>query len=252
MVLCVDEKPQIQALERSQPVLPMRPGLPQRRTHDYRRHGTTSLFAALDVATGKVLGTCFPRHRAVEFRRFLDHIATAVPEDFDIHLVLDNYGTHKTAMIHEWLAAHPRFHLHFTPTSASWMNQVERLFAAITEQQIRRGTHRSTQELEQAIKSTCASTTRIQSRSSGPRAPTRSSNHSGSTVNVFRPRDTSHLRPGTRPRALCIRPTRAHRHSGTWGSRGASRAQCRVRTQFHESVPECCGGNLSPGRLPLG
>ena len=105
VVLCVDEKPQIQALERSQPVLPMRPRLPERRTHDYRRHGTTSLFAALDVATGEVLGRCFPRHRAVEFRRFLDDIAKAVPEDLDIHLVLDNYGTHKTAMIHDWLSA---------------------------------------------------------------------------------------------------------------------------------------------------
>ena len=151
VVLCVDEKPQIQALERSQPVLPMRPGLPERRTHDYRRPGTTSLFAALDVATGEVLGRCFPRHRAVEFRRFLDDIAKAVPEDLEIHLVLDNYGTHKTAMIHDWLAGQPRFHLHFTPTSASWMNQVERWFAAITEQQTRRGTHRSTTELEQAI-----------------------------------------------------------------------------------------------------
>ena len=112
---------------------------------------TTSLFAALDVATGEVLGRCFPRHRAVEFRRFLDDIAKAVPEDLDIHLVLDNYGTHKTAMIHDWLAGQPRFHLHFTPTSASWINQVERWFAAITERQIRRGTHRSTEELEQAI-----------------------------------------------------------------------------------------------------
>ena len=151
VVLCVDEKPQIQALERSQPVLPMRPGLPERRTHDYRRHGTTSLFAALDVATGEVLGRCFPRHRAVEFRRFLDHTAKAVPEDLDIHLVLDNYGTHKTAMIHDWLADQPRFHLHFTPTSASWINQVERWFAAITERQTRRGSYRSTEELEQAI-----------------------------------------------------------------------------------------------------
>ena len=109
------------------------------------------MFAALDVATGEVLGRCFPRHRAVEFRRFLDDIAKAVPEDLDIHLVLDNYGTHKTAMIHDWLAGQPRFHLHFTPTSASWINQVERWFAAITERQIRRGTHRSTEELEQAI-----------------------------------------------------------------------------------------------------
>ena len=106
--------------------------LAERRTHDYRRqHGTTSLFAALDVATGEVLGRCFPRHRAVEFRRFLDDIAKAVPEDLDIHLVLDNYGTHKTAMIHDWLAGQPRFHLHFTPTSASWINQVERWFAAM-------------------------------------------------------------------------------------------------------------------------
>ena len=116
VVLCVDEKPQIQALERSQPVLPMRPGLAERRTHDYRRHGTTSLFAALDVATGEVLGRCFPRHRAVEFRRFLDDLAKAVPEDLDIHLVLDNYGTHKTAMIHDWLAGPaalpPALHAH--------------------------------------------------------------------------------------------------------------------------------------------
>ena len=140
-----------QATERSQPVLPMRPGLPERRTHDYRRHGTTSLFAALDAATGEVLGRCFPRHPAVEFRRFLDDIAKAVPEDLKIHLVLDNYGTHKTAMIHDWLAGQPRFHLHFTPTSASWINQVKRWFAAITERQIRRGTHRSNDELEEAI-----------------------------------------------------------------------------------------------------
>ena len=152
VVLCVDEKSQIQALDRMQPVLPMRPGLPERRTHDYQRHGTTSLFAALDVATGEVIGKCYRRHRAVEFRKFLNVIAKAAPDDVDIHLVLDNYGTHKTAMIHDWLARRPRFHLHFTPTSASWINQVERWFAAITERKIRRGTHRSTQELEQAIR----------------------------------------------------------------------------------------------------
>ena len=151
VVLCVDEKSQIQALDRMQPVLPMRPGLPERRTHDYQRHGTTSLFAALDVATGEVIGKCYRRHRAVEFRKFLNVIAKAAPDEVDIHLVLDNYGTHKTAMIHDWLARRPRFHLHFTPTSASWINQVERWFAAITERQIRRGTHRSTQQLEQAI-----------------------------------------------------------------------------------------------------
>ena len=152
VVLCVDEKSQIQTLDRMQPVLPMRPGLPERRTHDYQRHGTTSLFAALDVATGEVIGKCYRRHRAVEFRKFLNVIAKAVPDDLDIHLVLGNYGTHKTAMIHDWPARRPRFHLHLTPTSASWINQVERWFAAITEQQIRRGTHRSTQELEQAIR----------------------------------------------------------------------------------------------------
>ena len=152
VVLCVDEKAQIQALDRMQPVLPMRPGLPERRTHDYCRHGTTALFAALNVATAEVVGKCYRRHRAIEFRRFLNGIAKAVPEGLDMHLVLDNYGTHKTAMIHDWLARRPQFHLHFTPTSASWINQVERWFAALTEQQIRRGSHRSTSQLEQAIK----------------------------------------------------------------------------------------------------
>ena len=152
VALCVDEKAQIQALDRMQPVLPMRPGLPERRTHDYRRHGTTALFAALNVATDEVVGKCYRRHRAIEFRRFLNGIAKAVPEGLDTHLVLDNYGTHKTAMIHDWLARRPQFHLHFTPTSASWINQVERWFTALTEQQIRRGSHRSTSQLEQAIK----------------------------------------------------------------------------------------------------
>lgn len=151
VVLCVDEKAQIQALDRMQPVLPMRSGLPERRTHDYRRHGTTSLFAALDAATGEVIGKCYRRHRAVEFRKFLTIIDKAVPDELGIHLVLDNYGTHKTVMIHDWLARRPRFRLHFTPTSASWINQVERWFAALTEQQIRRGTHRSTKQLEEAI-----------------------------------------------------------------------------------------------------
>ena len=181
VVLCVDEKPQIQALERSQPVLPMRPGLPERRTHDYRRHGTTSLFAALDVATGEVLGRCFPRHRAVEFRRFLDDIAKAVPEDLDIHLVLDNYGTHKTAMIHDWLVGQPRFHLHFTPTSASWINQVERWFAAITERQIRRGTHRSTTELEQAIEEYL----RVHNENSKPFIWTKSADHILESLKIY-------------------------------------------------------------------
>lgn len=152
LVLCVDEKSQIQALDRTQPLLPMRPGQIERRTHDYERHGTTSLFAALDVKTGKVIGECHRRHRATEFRRFLDTIDAATPAALDLHLILDNYGTHKTPLIHRWLAKRPRFHLHFTPTSASWINLVERWFATLTEKQIRRSTHRSTRELEQAIR----------------------------------------------------------------------------------------------------
>lgn len=151
IVLCVDEKSQIQALDRSQPLLPMRPGQPERRSHDYKRHGITSLFAALDCATGKVIGKCYPRHRSVEFRRFLDLIDKSVPEELDVHLILDNYSTHKTAMIHRWLLKRPRFHLHFTPTSSSWLNLVERWFAEITEKQIRRGVHRSVRELKESI-----------------------------------------------------------------------------------------------------
>jgi transposase len=151
LVLCVDEKAQIQALDRTQPVLPMRPGQVERRTHDYTRHGTTSLFAALNVATGKVIGEFHQRHRAVEFRKFLDTLEAAVPAALDVHLILDNYGTHKTPRIRRWLARHPRYHVHFTPTGASWINLVERWFAALTEKQLRRGVHRSTQELETAI-----------------------------------------------------------------------------------------------------
>jgi transposase len=152
LVLCVDEKSQIQALNRTQPLLPMRPGQIERRTHDYERHGTTSLFAALDVKTGTVIGELHRRHRSVEFRKFLDTIDAAVPGDLDVHLILDNYGTHKTAAIRRWLAKRPRFHAHFTPTSSSWLNLVERFFAALTEKQIRRGVHRSVRELETAIK----------------------------------------------------------------------------------------------------
>ena len=152
LVLCVDEKAQIQALDRSQPLLPLRPGQVEQRTHDYRRHGTTSLFAALEVKSGKVLGECHRRHRSIEFRKFLDTIETAVPADLDVHLILDNYGTHKTALIRRWLAKRSRFHLHFTPTGASWLNLVERWFALLTEKQIRRGVHRSTRELETAIR----------------------------------------------------------------------------------------------------
>ena len=152
LVLCVDEKSQIQALDRSQPLLPMRPGQVERRTHDYTRHGTTSLFAALDVASGSVIGRCYPQHRSSEFRKFLDQIAASVPRDLDVHLVMDNYATHKTKPIRDWLAKRPHWHVHFTPTSASWINQVERFFALITDKQIRRGVHRSTQQLETEIR----------------------------------------------------------------------------------------------------
>jgi transposase len=151
LVLCVDEKSQIQALDRTQPLLPLRPGQPERHTHDYVRHGVTSLFAALETRTGAVIGECFPRHRAVEFRKFLDRIDAAMPPAVAIHLVLDNASTHKTALIRRWLAKRPRYHVHFTPTSSSWINMVERFFSALTTRQLRRGVHRSTEELEAAI-----------------------------------------------------------------------------------------------------
>lgn len=151
LVLCVDEKSQCQALERSQPLLPMRPGQPERRTHDYHRHGTTSLFAALDIATGKVIGRCHSRHRQQEFLRFLDQIEGCVPAHREVHLVLDNYGTHKTSKVAAWFKKRPRYHLHFTPTSASWLNQVERWFAKITDQRIRRDSFSSLPALVSAI-----------------------------------------------------------------------------------------------------
>jgi transposase len=157
LVLCVDEKSQIQALDRTQPLLPLRPGQVERRTHDYKRHGTTALFAALDVATGHVLGRCYKRHRAAEFRRFLDAIDAAAPADLDIHLIMDNYATHKAPTIKAWLAKRPRYHVHFTPTYASWLNQVERWFALLTERQIKRGAHRSVAQLEDAITAFIAS-----------------------------------------------------------------------------------------------
>ena len=152
VVFCVDEKSQIQALDRSQPLLPMRPGQAERQTATYARHGTTSLFAALDIRTGQVLGQCHRRHRAVEFRRFLDLIDATVPADQDVHLVMDNYATHKTKRIRDWLAKRPRFHIHFTPTQGSWLNQVERWFADLTTKALRRGVHRSVRALETAIR----------------------------------------------------------------------------------------------------
>jgi transposase len=152
VVLCVDEKSQIQALDRSQPVLPMMPGMPERRTHDYLRHGITSLFAAFNIADGTVISQLHRRHRAVEFKKFLTAIDKAVPTDLDVHLVCDNYVTHNTAEIKTWLGHHPRFHVHFTPTGSSWMNQVERWFGLLTDKLIRRGVHTSVQALENDIK----------------------------------------------------------------------------------------------------
>src|SRR5205085_12338720 len=139
IVLCVDEKGQVQALDRTQPLLPMRPGQVERRTHDYKRHGTTSLFAALDVKAGTVVGKCMSRHRAAEFRKFLDEVERNVPADLDIHVVMDNYGTHKTKLIRDWFAKRRRWHVHYTPTSTSWINQVERFFALLTERAPKRG-----------------------------------------------------------------------------------------------------------------
>jgi transposase len=151
VVLCVDEKSQIQALDRTQPLLPMRPGQVERRTHDYRRHGTTSLFAALDVKSSQVLGQLHRRHRSQEFRQFLDLIDANVPASLDVHLILDNYQTHKTPLIWNWLAKRPRFYVHFTPTYGSWLNLVERWFAELTNKQIRRGVHRTVKDLGAAI-----------------------------------------------------------------------------------------------------
>jgi len=152
LVLCVDEKSQIQALDRTQPLLLLRPGQLERRTHDYKRHGTTSLFGALELKTNKVIGQLQHRHRSVEFRRFLDIIEAQVPAELDVHMIVDNYGTHKTALIRKWFAKRPRFHVHFTPTYGSWINLVERWFAELTNKRIRRSVFRSVSELEAAIR----------------------------------------------------------------------------------------------------
>jgi transposase len=152
VVLCVDEKSQVQALDRSQPVLPMMPGMPERRTHDYERHGITSLFAAFNIADGTVISELHRSHRAAEFKKFLTAIDKTVPAELDIHVICDNYGTHKTPAIRSWLARHPRFHMHFTPTGSSWINQVERWFGFLTDQLIRRGVHKSVVALEKDIR----------------------------------------------------------------------------------------------------
>ena len=152
VVLCVDEKSQIQALDRTAPMLPLQPGLPERRTHDYLRHGITTLFAALNVATGEVYGSIHRRHRATEFKKFLTQLNAQIPAELDVHLICDNYATHKTPVIAKWLATHPRFHMHHTPTYASWLNQVERWFALLTDKKLRRGTYRSIPALEKDIR----------------------------------------------------------------------------------------------------
>jgi transposase len=152
VVLCVDEKSQIQALARSQPAFPMMPGMPEKRTHDYVRNGTTSLFAALDITDGSVITSLHRRHRAIEFRKFLTKIDAEVPDGLDVHLVCDNYGTHKTPTVDTWLKKHPRFHMHYTPTYSSWINQVQRWFAELTRQLLERGDHHSVHALERDIR----------------------------------------------------------------------------------------------------
>jgi len=151
IVLCVDEKSQVQALNRTQPILPLAPGIPARQSHDYERHGVTSLFAALDVASGVTISSCYRRHRHQELLRFLNDIDANLPGGFDVHLVMDNYGTHKVNKVRTWLARHPRYHVHFTPTSGSWLNLVERLFAEVTERCVRRGSHTAVRALEKAM-----------------------------------------------------------------------------------------------------
>src|SRR5215216_3267942 len=191
VVLCVDEKSQIQALDRTAPILPMRPGTPERVTHDYRRFGTSSLFAALDIATGEVISALHQRHRAIEFKQFLKRIDAEVPAELEVHLVLDNSSTHKTPAIQRWLKAHPRFTLHFTPTSSSWLNLVERWFAELTTKKLRRGAHRSVRDLNADIRAWIETWNDDPSPTSGPRPPTRSSNPSPPTARESTNHDTS-------------------------------------------------------------
>ncbi len=182
LVLCVDEKSQIQALDRSQPLLPMRPGQVERRTHDYVRHGTTTLFAALDIATGKIVGQCFARHRSREFLAFLRTLEVRVPDDLDVHLVMDNYATHKTAAVQRWLARHPRWHVHFTPTGASWLNQVERFFAALTENNSAAGSIARPRNSNRRSETTSTPSTPTQDPSAGPSPQTTSSQPSNASA----------------------------------------------------------------------
>ena len=191
VVLAVDEKSQIQALNRFQPVLPMVPGAPERRAHDYTRHGTTSLFAALSTLDGTVITSLHKRHRAIEFKKFLERIDAEVPADLDVHLIADNYATHKTPAIKRWLARHPRFQLHFVPTGSSWLNLVERWFSELTTKKIKRGSHRSVPELERDIKNGSRPGTRTHAPTSGSRRRTRSWRPSPDIAYESLNRDTS-------------------------------------------------------------
>jgi hypothetical protein len=177
VVLCVDEKSGIQALDRSQPVLPMMPGVPERRSHDYVRHGTTDLFAAFNIADGTVISQLRRHHRAAEFKKFLARIDKNVPAGLEVHLVCDNLATHKAPVIQAWLARHPRFRLHFTPTGSSWINQVRAVVRLLTDQMIRRGVHKSVQALEADIRDWIKNWNANPGHSPGPRRPTRSSTH---------------------------------------------------------------------------
>jgi len=190
LVLCVDEKSQMQALERTQPLLPMRPGVPERRTHDYVRHGTTTLFAALDAKTGKIIGKCYRRHRAAEFLKFLRLIDESVPSNLDVHLILDNYATHKTPQVRRWLARHARFHVHYTPTYASWINLVESWFAVLTNRRLRRGSFTRVNSKTRSPHTSTPPTIRPRP-SNGPSPPTTSSLLSRDSVCILLTQTTS-------------------------------------------------------------
>jgi putative transposase len=194
LVLCVDEKSQIQALNRTQPVLPMGLGYVEGVTHDYVRNGTTTLFAALDIATGTVFTECKPRHRHQEFLSFLQRLDDRIPSGLDVHLIVDNYATHKHPEVRTWLAQRPRYQIHFTPTYSSWLNQVERWFGLITQRAIRRGSFRSVKELVQKIDSFVQHYNRTSRPSSGPPPPSRSLTKSADFVHVFLGRDTREAR----------------------------------------------------------
>jgi hypothetical protein len=191
VVLCTDEKSQVQALDRSQPVLPTMPGMPERRTHDYVRHGITSPFAAFNITDGTVLSELHRRHRATEFKKFPTTIDKTVPAELDVHLICDNYGTRNTPAIKAWLARHPRFHIHFTPTGSSWINQVERWFAYLTEQLVRRGVHKSVRAGIPTSAPGSPTGTPTRSPSCGRRPPTRFSTPSLDIVDEPQAQDTS-------------------------------------------------------------